>query len=74
MQSLHRVLVVRRFGGAGRRGAAADAPGVTWTQGSNIGMTESVGGGFKDETTNRLAWDHNTGAHLLDCLESELVK
>lgn len=55
-------------------GAAADAPGVTWTHGSNIGMAESAGGGFKDETTNRLAWDHNTGAYLLDCLESELVK
>jgi hypothetical protein len=30
--------------------------------------------GYKDGTTDRLTWDHNTGARLLDCTEAELVK
>lgn len=30
--------------------------------------------GFKDNTTNRMIWDHNTGARLLDCQDVDLVK
>jgi hypothetical protein len=30
--------------------------------------------GYKDSTSDRLVWDHNTGAWLLDCAEAELVK
>jgi hypothetical protein len=30
--------------------------------------------GYEDETTNRLGWDHNTGARLLDCADADLVK
>lgn len=30
--------------------------------------------GYKNATTNRLVWDHNTGARLLDCPEPDLVK
>ena len=29
--------------------------------------------GYKDETTNRLAWDHNSGARLLDCVDADLI-
>lgn len=30
--------------------------------------------GFIDHTTNRIAWDHNTCARLLDCTDESLVK
>jgi hypothetical protein len=30
--------------------------------------------GFKDHTTYRMVCDHNTGARILDCAESDLVK
>jgi hypothetical protein len=30
--------------------------------------------GFTDQTTNRLSWDHNVSARLLDCVDAELVK
>jgi hypothetical protein len=30
--------------------------------------------GYRDATTNRLSWDHDTGARLLDCSGPELVR
>jgi hypothetical protein len=30
--------------------------------------------GYKDYTTSRLGMDHNTGARLLDCPDTDLVK
>ena len=30
--------------------------------------------GYKDATTDRLVWDHNTAARLLDCVDTDLVK
>ncbi|HEY8165021.1 MAG TPA: hypothetical protein VIF83_05635 [Gemmatimonadaceae bacterium] len=30
--------------------------------------------GFKDSTTNRLIYDHNVGARLLDCADSDLAR